>query len=195
MSLPVRNSGSSFVPGLLSGGDSDNEADHFMTWTQSDIKLYRIFPKEDGSKWSHGESFSPRFGREIVRTIDDFGSIRCVAVKPDSDNGLCLVGQANGKVTLISLLDQNYPQKLFLPKIIGRPCNDLKWNQTNKNLFAAAFDRVRNDAGIAIFDYTQVTHCSLYLNSRSKSQEEKENICHSFCPTLYYSVCLYWVES
>ena len=64
------------------------------------------------------------------------------------------VGQANGKVSLLSFYSGGSAIKEFGPKT-GRACNDLAWNPKYPNYVAAAYEKNRNDNSILIFDTSQ----------------------------------------
>jgi len=61
------------------------------------------------------------------------------------------VGQANGRISLLSFYAGGAAIKEFGPKS-GRACNDLAWNPKFTNYLAAAYDKSRNDHSILIFD-------------------------------------------
>ena len=61
------------------------------------------------------------------------------------------VGQANGRISLLSFYAGGAALKEFGPKT-GRACNDLAWNPTFSNYLAAAYEKNRNDHSILVFD-------------------------------------------
>ena len=76
-----------------------------------------------------------------------------------SDDVRLNVGQASGRITLLSFDEINrtvghsHPHvvKEFGPKII-RPCNDLAYHRTRREILAAGYERSRYDYAILIFD-------------------------------------------
>jgi len=148
--------------------------DRLMTWS-NDLKLYRIRPETNPLQQSIDGIASETWNMNRVQLSQDSVAelecqvpdpphyIRCAQVFPGLVQGSDVrfaVGQASGKVTLMSFDEVNreanhthtHVIQEFGPKVQGRICNDLAWNAKRPNLLAAGYEKSRHDAGVLVFD-------------------------------------------
>ena len=136
--------------------------DRIMTWS-TDLKLFRTRTGtlEDQETDVNRVQMSGDSIAELECQIPEPPHyIKCVQVYPgliDGSDVRFAVGQASGKVTLMSFDEVNHigshPHviKEFAPKI-ARICHDLSWNIKKPNLLAAGYERSRQDAAVLVYD-------------------------------------------
>ncbi|KAJ8313969.1 hypothetical protein KUTeg_008530 [Tegillarca granosa] len=131
--------------------------DQFLTYS-STINLYKVIKCKNGEvpKGNPGQKLAENTHAVLEATNSEIQFMKTVAWYPKSEpDNLVAVGQANGKITLISFGQQQGSSDLigkeFIPKH-NRHCLYLAWNPVESHLLAEGLDKYRNDNCIAIWD-------------------------------------------
>ncbi|XP_067022252.1 GATOR2 complex protein MIOS-A-like [Acropora muricata] len=155
--------------------------DRFITFG-NEICLYQVTksqetqPRVPGIK-SQVIELSDETSASLVSVLTEIQYLKCVAwyPRPFPEN-LLAVGQANGKVLLTCIGEDNSPNfgaaREFVPKH-SRQCNSVAWNPVETNLLAAGLDKARNDASLLVWDI------NVQLSVRDSGSQERR---HSGAP-------------
>ncbi|XP_023330654.1 GATOR complex protein MIOS [Eurytemora carolleeae] len=130
--------------------------DQFVTWG-SDLRLYQVVDGEHSSRGLEKEQIGVDRYAELVNCVTEPHYIKSVSIWRGEGVRLA-VGQATGRVSLISLSDdlnlEFASEKEFNPKQ-SRPCSALAWHPTQYTLLAAGYEKVRTEDGIVVWDLSQ----------------------------------------
>uniref|UniRef100_T1HA87 Zinc_ribbon_16 domain-containing protein n=1 Tax=Rhodnius prolixus TaxID=13249 RepID=T1HA87_RHOPR len=130
--------------------------DKFITWG-SDIYLYETLPKQDIKEGTQYVDISDTTVAYLLASNSGYHYAKCVDIYPNDEmDTLLAVGQANGKVTLVTFGPTKYDSLgltglEFNPKH-ARPCNAVAWSPSPEQLLACGLDRYRNDHCVHVWD-------------------------------------------
>ncbi|KAK2561322.1 GATOR complex protein MIOS [Acropora cervicornis] len=151
--------------------------DRFITFG-NEICLYQVTksqetqPRVPGIK-SQVIELSDETCASLVSVLTEIQYLKCVAWYPGPfPENLLAVGQANGKVLLTCIGEDNSPNfgaaREFVPKH-SRQCNSVAWNPVETNLLAAGLDKARNDASLLVWDI------NVQLSVRDSGSQERRH--------------------